>query len=95
MKPVIRPSGKNHQIPRSLYSFWGDLEARADIECVGGGRFRKVKTKKPDIRIQWYDEGSRILRVRAQRWGRVAYFEVRVKKDCRNEVEGYIRNYRL
>ena len=95
MKQKIRPDGRKHQIPRALYGFLSDLESTKGVEEVRGGRFlSKSEAKNFNAQIQFYDETLRVLRVRAQNRGFIAYFDLRVAPELKQEVEDYIRNYR-
>ena len=94
MKQKIRPDGRKHQIPRTLYGFFSDLELTEGVEEIRGGRFLyRSRIRNFSTHMQFYDETSRVLRIRAQNRGFIAYFDIRIKPEAKQELEDYIMNY--
>lgn len=97
MSKMIRPDGRKHQIPRCLYDFFGDLEARADVNAVKGGRFiHRGGVRDFHTHIQHYNSHNGTggtLRVRVQNRGYIAYFNLEVVDGAATDVWDYISNY--
>lgn len=99
MPPTVRLDGRKHRIPRGLVGFFGDLEARSDISAVKGGRFvHRGRARDFETHVQYYNPhniSGGTLRVKVQNRGFVAYFNVEVIGGARDDVERYLRDYRV
>lgn len=94
MKHTIKPDGRNHSMPKSMYEFFGDLESLTGVEAVDSGRFiPRNKVNGFEANIQFYDETRRTFRVRVGHKGFISYFDIRVSPDSRERIEDYIRSY--
>ncbi|MBI1936207.1 hypothetical protein HYS31_07245 [Candidatus Woesearchaeota archaeon] len=60
-------TGKKHGIVREFAPFVSDLEALAEVEGVGVGKFAEVghRAKPSMYHIQYYNPTTRIIKVRA------------------------------
>lgn len=94
MKPTILPAGRRHAMPRCMFDFFGNLETLPGIEEVRGYEFlRRRYSKSFQTHVQHYDESSKVLRIKAQYGIFIAFFNLRIDPQYRQEVEDYIAAY--
>ncbi|MEM0465135.1 MAG: hypothetical protein QXW97_00335 [Candidatus Pacearchaeota archaeon] len=94
MKGTIRLDGKRHRIPSSLYDFYCFLELLPGVKINGGGRFIcRNYANRFETKIQYYNDTTKTLRIKAQKGGFIMYCNLVIEPSKREEIEKAIKNY--
>ncbi|MDD5193183.1 MAG: hypothetical protein PHF67_01210 [Candidatus Nanoarchaeia archaeon] len=89
MKETTMPRGE----PRCMYDLLDRLKDLTGEEVIKLRILRERKSKEFAAKIQYYDETSRCLRLRANYRTFIAYINLRADPEGRSGVEQFLNEY--
>ena len=94
MKQTILPAGRSHSVPRCMHDFFANLETLPGVEEVRSPEFlRRRYSREFRTQIQYYDETTRTLRIKAHYKAFIGFFNLRINPNYRHDVANYICGY--